>query len=435
VISLGTSLSQPPLKVPNILSGAKSTQDFLAVIRKEEELRDLFLHEKDCPARSIFQTQTWMETWWDSYRNGKTVCAGKVMREGRPVALFPLFVKNLSYFGTYQYREMRIVGTGEKVATDFHDFLAYPGYEDTELATQFFSFLVNTREDWDEVNLAEFEEESKIYKAIVRNAAMIPFSWVLEKSEECPYQDLPGTGEQYIRDLLSRRVRKTLINRRNHLHKKYKVRFEINSEDGDLQQRMKEIEAIHQARWTGKGEEGIFGDPQKAKFIHSVVEQMEEKGNLFLGALLLDSDLAAAEISFLRDGVLYLYQAGMNPKYRAAGVGRICTLLTIEAAISRKTTRVEMLRGQEEYKSHFAKCSRSTYRLRIFNNNVRGKFQWLCKKTGAEYIFRKTASLLDDLGNRFARTGRKRIPAEYPDSNSNGVEEGQGTSKQTPGRE
>jgi hypothetical protein len=94
-----------------------------------------------------------------------------------------------------------------------------------------------------------------------------------------------------------------------------------------------------------------------------------------------------------------------------------------------------MMRGQEEYKSHFAKCSRSTYRLRIFNNNVRGKFQWICKKTGAEFIFRKTASLLDDLGNRFAGTGRKRIPAEYPDSNSNGVEEGQETSKQTPGRE
>jgi hypothetical protein len=122
----------------------------------------------------------------------------------------------------------------------------------------------------------------------------------------------------------------------------------------------------------------------------------------------------------------------MNSKYSAAGVGRICTLQTIEAAISRNATRVEMLRGQEEYKFDFAKSSRSTYILRIFNNNVQGRFQCLCTKTGAEFFFRKSASLLDNFGKRFMGAGGKRIRSEYPGSDTSGVEEGPVTSYQTP---
>jgi len=404
-------------------------QEFLAILRTEKELRDLFACEVECPANSVFQTQAWMEAWWNSYRDGKTACAGKVIQEGRPVALFPLFVKDISYFGLYQYREMRLVGTGEKVATDFHDFLVNPVYEDSRLIKQFVSFLVNTKEEWDEVNLAEFDEGSNIYTGIVRNVSMIPFPWVLERSEECPYQDLPATGEQYVRNVLSRSMKKTLNNKVNRIQKKYKVQFEINGEGIDLRKRMEEFEAIHQARWTGKGEEGIFGDARKGRFIHSVAEKMAATGNLFLTTLLLDSDPAAALLCFLRDDILYYYQAGLNPKYEATSAGLICLLRTIEHAISRNAKRIEMMRGQEEYKFHFAKCSRSTYRLRIFNNNVRGKFQWLCKKTGAEFILRKTASIMDDLNNR------KRISTKYRDSNFNGDEELQELSKQIRGRE
>jgi len=192
-------------------------KETLAILRTEEELRDLFLGEKECPARSVFQSHAWMETWWDVYRDGKTVCAGKVTRDGETVALLLLFVKNRRYFGTYRYREMGLVGTGEKVATDYHDFLAHPEYEDSILARHFVSFLMQTRKEWDEVRLAEFDEGSKIYTAVVRNAAMIPFPRILEKGEECPYQDLPKTGEQYVKNLLSRSLKKTLNNKRNRL--------------------------------------------------------------------------------------------------------------------------------------------------------------------------------------------------------------------------
>jgi len=48
---------------------------------------------------------------------------------------------------------------------------------------------------------------------------------------------------------------------------------------------MKEFEEIHQARWTGKGEVGAFGDSRKARFIHSVTERMNATGNLFLATL------------------------------------------------------------------------------------------------------------------------------------------------------
>lgn len=371
------------------------------IIRTERELQELFDEGDVFPGVSIFQSKIWMETWWNAYRDDKTICSGKVLEEGKVKALFPLYVKKRRYFGTYRYREMNIIGTGEKVATDFHDFLVDPGLDDAALSKHLESFLTDTKKEWDEVVLAEFDSGSRIYSAMERFGKNLPFNWIRVKGETCPFQELPDSAEKYSQSVLSRSMKKTLNNKKNKLSRKYGVTFEINGEESGLDERMREFEIQHQARWERKGEEGIFHEPRKAEFLRQISEKLKERGELYLTTLLLDSNPAASMLSFFQNGVLYYYQSAWNEKYNASSVGWICMLQTIESAIRNGATRIEMLRGTEDYKHHFAKSARLTYRVRIFNNNARGRFQYWNRILGVEYLLHGCVSLLDDVTRSF----------------------------------
>lgn len=376
----------------------------LDIVRTQEGMTDLFRLEKECPARSIFQTEIWMDTWWNIYKEGKVPFAGKLTRSGDTVALFPLYMRKRGS-GPWARRELRLVGTGEKVETDFHDFLACKDLDDGELTSLFIYFLEQTKASWDGIVLSDFDEASRIHGALVRHGNIFPYRTILEKGEECPYQDLPETKDRYVKEYLSSTFRRRLKNKTNKLQRETNFSFSIHDGRSDLGEVMRRFAEIHQTWWTGRGEKGAFHDPQKADFLNTIAVRLGAEGELFLSLLTIDGQLASGRLGFLHDGVVYDYQASHNPKFLKSSPGLVCVCKTIEAAIDRGVRRFEALRGTEPYKKHFTRTSRWTYKLRIFNNTSRGTLNFLIARSGAEYITRKLASVVDEIGRILRKKG------------------------------
>lgn len=373
----------------------------LDVVRTSEGMAELFREEKNCPARSFFQTESWMDAWWNVYREGKSPCAAKVVMDGRTAAIFPLFVRRRGDGGPWACREMRLVGTGEKVETDFHDFPALPEVDDGVLRMLFVDFLAETKTSWDEVILADFDELSRIHGALVHRRESLPFRTIVEKGVECPFQDLPDSPERFAKDCLSTTFRRRLKNKMNKLERETGLRFEVHDGCSGVVDVMRLFAELHQARWTGRGEKGAFHDPKKVDFLNSIAVRAGAEGTLFLSLLTMDGALAAGRLGFLRDGVLYDYQATHDPARLKSSPGLISVWKTIDAAIDRGATRFEALRGTEDYKRHFAHSSRWTHRLRIFNDTPRGLLGYAAARSGAEWALRKAGSAADRVAGAF----------------------------------
>jgi CelD/BcsL family acetyltransferase involved in cellulose biosynthesis len=73
----------------------------------------------------------------------------------------------------------------------------------------------------------------------------------------------------------------------------------------------------------------------------------------------------AAEFQLLGDGVVYAYQAGMDPDRLEQQPGRLSCIAGLKQAITEGRTAFDFLRGDEPFKAHWGATSRPSLYARI----------------------------------------------------------------------
>jgi CelD/BcsL family acetyltransferase involved in cellulose biosynthesis len=116
---------------------------------------------------------------------------------------------------------------------------------------------------------------------------------------------------------------------------------------------VRDIEALHQARWEKKGIPGCFSAPHFMDFIQNAVSGMWTDGTNrpFICRLLSDDVPIAGAISFGLGDTLSVYLSGMNPDFSEIRPGWQMNFSILQMAIERGFRKVDMMRGDEEYKS------------------------------------------------------------------------------------
>jgi CelD/BcsL family acetyltransferase involved in cellulose biosynthesis len=79
----------------------------------------------------------------------------------------------------------------------------------------------------------------------------------------------------------------------------------------------------------------------------------------------LDGKPAAAEYHLAGDGILYVYQAGVNPDLMEHQPGNVINLMILRQAIERGYRAYDFLRGDEVYKARFGAQPRPTVGWRV----------------------------------------------------------------------
>ena len=149
----------------------------------------------------------------------------------------------------------------------------------------------------------------------------------------------------------SRNFREQVRRRERKLGKEHDLRFRLSDEPDRLDDDMRTLFALHDARWGGNAD--TFAGP-RAAFHLDFARAALERGWLRLWLLELDGEAAAAWYGFRYDGCEWYYQMGRDPRRDRQSVGFVLLCHTMRDAFDAGVREYRLLRGDEEYKDRFA---------------------------------------------------------------------------------
>ncbi len=155
----------------------------------------------------------------------------------------------------------------------------------------------------------------------------------------------------------------------------------VRADGGDEVHRgLRILAELHQRRWETRKEPGCFARPCFATFLFDVAYQQMRNGQLQLHWLECDGKPIAAEYHVVSGGVVYAYQAGIDPLELSHEPGRMITLALLKRAIEDGRTAFDFLRGDEAYKAHWRAQARKTNAFRVVPCHSRARLRhsiWL----------------------------------------------------------
>jgi CelD/BcsL family acetyltransferase involved in cellulose biosynthesis len=120
----------------------------------------------------------------------------------------------------------------------------------------------------------------------------------------------------------------------------------------------------------------------------SFARELAGRGQLWLSTLEVNGEPAAAWYGFSDRDTVYFYQSGRDPRWEDWSVGAVLMAKMVRRAIEGGYRRLDLLRGDEGYKSQWAAAHRVTTELVAFRPGWRGR--WL---RGVDLVARLRARL------------------------------------------
>ncbi|MGC2697714.1 MAG: GNAT family N-acetyltransferase [Candidatus Angelobacter sp.] len=321
-----------------------------------------------CFRPSIFQTPEWLGSWWHAFGADKSLLA-LIFTEpaGNTVGIALLYLECQSQLGM-SVMLLRMVGAGSG-DSDALDFTVAPGYE-RSCAKAFMSWLADESQ-WNICTLETLRPGSVVARHI--SELVQQAGWRLQ-SESSPnfFIDLPPTWPEYLQTL-EPAFRPLLTRYPKRLHSRYRVQITPCERPEDLDANLQTLFALHQMRWTGRGEPGAFATAERCDFYFRMANAFLQRGWLEFWLLQLDDETVAAQFCFRYGGTVYLLQEGFNPKYAAEKIGYALRAHVLQEMIRTGATRYDFMGGTDPYKLKFAAQKSSYISLRFAGPSLRGR--------------------------------------------------------------
>ena len=118
-----------------------------------------------------------------------------------------------------------------------------------------------------------------------------------------------------------------------------------------------------------RGDSGCFEHHNFQSFMSGVARAFFELDQVWFGQLRINDVLAATSFALQRDGVLYYYQTGSNVDLSALQPGWLQNACLIRRAIDCGLSAIDLLRGDERYKSKLTAHRIPHTRFLVVNKN------------------------------------------------------------------
>jgi CelD/BcsL family acetyltransferase involved in cellulose biosynthesis len=322
-----------------------------------------------------FLGPAWMAVWWRHF--------GKPAREpgfgsllaivsvtdhaGRIVAIAPWYLETSLLHG----RTLRFLGSGE-VCTEYPTLLCEPGEESGAIAA-IADWLggisaPDTAADappvWDSLSFTGIDAADRPIEQLSEALAVRGAVVHIRPADQCWRLDLPADWESYLA-MLSKSHRKRVRRLDRTYFESGRARCRVVRSADELAHGYQVFTDLHAKRWSVLGESGMYRRPEIHAFHRAAVERLLTAGELRLSWLELDGRPVAAEYSLQGNGVIYAYQAGMDPAAAEHEPGSLSLIATLKEAIAEGMKAIDFLRGDEPYKQHWRAEPRPTRELRI----------------------------------------------------------------------
>lgn len=311
-----------------------------------------------------------MVSWWKHW-GGKNQLFVVMVHEtsGRLLAIAPFYIRR-SCFGPWGPRALCFLAH-KWVGSDHLNVIVDPEHEQLGVES-IVCFVEQHRAEWEYIELANSEERAPALARLCRGFMSLGMTERVTDFEVCPYMTLPSSFETYLAGV-GKNLRYNLRRRRRALEHEGQVKFIALRSGAELQEGLSELVRLHRLRFQQLHKYSSFLAPHIQEFHSDALKQMATAGMARLFLLQVGGKAVAALYGFSANKTFSFYQMGMDPAWARLSVGLVMMGCSIEETIRTGHERFEFLRGDESYKSHWARDTRQDVTRYLFDRRLRSQ--------------------------------------------------------------
>jgi CelD/BcsL family acetyltransferase involved in cellulose biosynthesis len=309
-----------------------------------------------------------MVSWWLSYGSGKSLWIVQIKKDDELIGIAPFYRSRVRHYGL-GYNEIRFIGDGSS-DSDYMDIIARSGYEECVIQ-EVLNFILRNPNFWDILHLNEIPQDSPtvpILKRYMALAGLLCESSVIP----CCHVPLPKDWQEYLSSLKPR-MRTKVRSSIQRLESSFKVEFDNSTTAEDIAPRLESLFLLHNSRWSGKNQKGVFESPAKRQFYFEISRLFLANGWLGFSSLLLNGVPAAHQFCFIYDGKMFLLQEGFDPRFSEFGVGNVLRAYVFRRCIERGLSAYDFLGGITTHKESWGAKLKYSIRFSAANPKFKTK--------------------------------------------------------------
>lgn len=304
---------------------------------------------------SVFLSWEWLHAWWRHYGEGHALRLLVARAGEQVVGILPVYLERSRVLRIVPVRTLRFVGTGGDTSPDDLDALLDPAHEDTA-ARALAEYALRRLGGWDVLLLTDMAKDSAFRLALARCTRRASAG----VSARISYLVLPPSWEAYL-EAQHRDRRYTLRQTRRRIEAQPGARLFLWDDPARLDEAVERLAQLHRLRWQERDEGHAFSTPQYVAFHREVMHACQARDWLRLYCLEIGGAIVAMYYFYrFRDGVYY-FQGGFDPAFARLRPGLVLMGYAIQHAIEEGNRVFDMLRGEYDYKTQWAKERRETY--------------------------------------------------------------------------
>lgn len=314
---------------------------------------------------SPFASHIWLTTWWEIYGTTPAPLVLCLEKNGVPIAAGAFYRRRRRLKGLLPVSELRLVGD-RFVGSEGLDFVARRGHEN-EAAI---AIERHFRQGGAGSDVLHFEGLRPGAVLLREGVLPTPAGCTTRPVHPCPYFELHMERIAPLSKSFGSRVaRKSrgLLDRGG-------LRFDRCESAPSIERALDSLFAMHQARWTARGENGSFASEKKRAFYRTVAPRLLERDQLELFAIWDGSTPKAVLFGASSGARLFYLQSGFHDDISAYGPGNILIYQILKYAKSAGYEIFDFMKGDESYKYlwtdrethlHLRKEYRATWKGRL----------------------------------------------------------------------
>lgn len=308
-----------------------------------------------------FLTLEYQQAWWETRGGGEWPEESELVLVGafqdqRLVGIAPLF----QTINAHGKPTLMFVGAVE--ISDFLDIIVHPKDLSTFI-TGLIDFLMNTPgiPSWETMELDNLLEDTPTIKALKTEAERRGWSFDQVHLQPAPYIPLQNDYQTYLAGIDKKQ--------------RHEIRRKVRKVEQGLAEGMLYFtrDINHLETDVDAFIEMMAQDPNKHKFLtekmrqhlHITAQTAFDHNWLQLAFFTLDGNNAAANMSFIFNDRLWLYNSGWEWDFRDLSPGWVLLAHLIQWATENGIKEFDLMRGDEPYKYKFGGVDRHVYRVII----------------------------------------------------------------------
>ena len=310
------------------------------------------------PGVHPFQQFGWVAAWVRTLgaEAGSRLQIATMWRDDELVAALPLRIR--------RYKGIRIlewIGAG---VSDYCDALVHPSL-DTRAALLTLWQAVNRRGGFDVARLSHVREDAHMFGVLEdlgpwtetrEDAGGVPITW--------------GNGEEWLRQQAAGMRDRVKYNSR----RMAKAGFEVSvCEPAESCAHIIDILVAQKRPWlAARGLSSMINKPTGVEFLHAIAAASAARGELHLSTVQKQGRIAACDLAFVRNGIIYSYIASFDAEFAKYSFGRVLTDRLLMWACDSGLRRLDLLLGAYDYKTEY-NCTLEPVRTLVLARGLLGR--------------------------------------------------------------